>query len=757
MKFSKCLLSRSLRPFLLVSALCLSGVAHAQQVLALSPGLPPEAKLVTSAFATPNGGNLRIENLKINDANPSVVNLELRRTEVVSGSTEFIVIDDKGPRPYPLARSAHFSGSVQGQPNSYAFVAISPDGEIRIIIHKNEETIVNELLPITNESSGRVASRAVDHYKDFPEREFTCGADEKFLKENLIANITENSTERSSSSPIPPSQEIVTMRRADIIIDTDYEFFQKFGTESAAFTYITNLLAYISSKYQNEISTKFNLKQINVRSTSADPWTKTSTSEMLDELRTYWNNPANAAISRHHVHLISGKNVGGGIAYVNTLSPQYVGYAYGVSANILGNFNPSNPQVIWDSVVVAHEIGHAFGSGHTHTYDNPYVAPNPNIGGAIDCCYSDNSNGQCGTALGGAGRYGQLPGFGSITGGAAGQGNGTIMSYCHLLNGGMGNIAWTFGKDHVYGVNANRVPTVMTTQSQAYLPADTSGTFDLSVSKTAGGTVTSSPTGINCGVDCAESYAIGTNVTLTAVADAGYQFSGWAGACSGTGGCTVTMDGSKTVSATFTQTPKGTLSVAKIGTGNGTVTRIGGQLNCGSTCIETLQPGTTVNLIATADAGSTFAGWSSGTCSGTGSCAFTLNSNITVNATFNATSGGRTVTPLTATDIQGTSGSMLHYSVTVPENAKNLVIKISGGTGDADLYVKYNQTPTINSYDCRSNKPGNNETCTFQTPYAGTYSIMIRGESSFSGLTLSASYQEPPSNMTPIINLLLLN
>lgn len=740
-----------------MSALCLGGVAHAQQVLALSPGYPPEAKLVTSALTTPNGGSLRIENLKINDANPSIVNLDLRRTEVVSGSTDFIVIDDKGPHSYPLALSAHFSGTIQGQPDSYAFVAISPDGEIRTIIHKNEETIVNELLPITNESRGRVASRAVDHSKDFPEREFACGADEKFLKENLIEKITEKSTKRPSSSPIPPPQDILTMRRADIIIDTDYEFFQKFGTESAAFTYITNLLAYISSKYQNEISTKFNLKQIYIRSTSADPWTKTSTSDMLAELRAYWNNPTNAAISRHHVHLISGKNVGGGIAYVDTLSPQYVGYAYGVSANISGNFNPSNPQVIWDSVVVAHEIGHAFGSGHTHTYDNPYVAPNPNIGGAIDCCYSDNSNGQCGTTLGGAGRYGQLPGFGSITGGAAGQGNGTIMSYCHLLNGGMGNIAWTFGTNHIYGVNTSRVPTVMTTQSQTYLPVDSSGTFDLSVSKTAGGTVTSNPTGINCGVDCAESYAIGTNVTLTAIADAGYQFSGWAGACSGTGGCTVTMNGSKTVSATFAQTPQGTLSIAKIGTGGGTVARIGGQINCGSTCIETLQPGTTVNLVATADAGSIFAGWSGGACTGTGTCIFTLNGNATVNAMFNAASGGTTETPLTVTNIQGIAGSTIYYSINIPSNAKNLTIKIGGGSGDADLYVKYGQTPTTSSYDCRPYLVGNNESCSFPTPSTGTYYIMLRGFEPFSGTTLSASYQKKNIDITPIIMMMLLD
>ena len=96
---------------------------------------------------------------------------------------------------------------------------------------------------------------------------------------------------------------------------------------------------------------------------------------------------------------MSGKNVGGGIAYVGSLSSPTI--AYGVSAGLSGTFNASNPQDIWDSIVVAHEIGHAFGSSHTHTYDNPFIAPSPNTGGAIDCCYSDNGTGQCGVALAG--------------------------------------------------------------------------------------------------------------------------------------------------------------------------------------------------------------------------------------------------------------------------------------------------------------------------------------------------------------------
>jgi hypothetical protein len=749
--------------FLSISSITiLSGIAHAQQVLQLVPGKPHTEAMATTALNTKIGESLRIENLKIDDETPAVVNLQLRRSEVVSNATQYIVVDDKGSRTFPLATGAQFIGKLENQPDSEAFVTVSPDGEIRAIIHQGDNTLVNELLPERSAGGGKAISRLIDHQKDFVNKEFSCGVTPNFLRTDPVQR--QIGIDELLNAGRKNSQEILaekagSPRRADIIIDSDYELFQKLGTEAATFNYITNLLTYISSRYQAEVATRFNLKQIIVRTTSADPWTQTSTLNMLNELQAFWNSGANASVTRHHVHLMSGKNVGGGIAYVGSLSSPTI--AYGVSAGLSGTFNASNPQVIWDSIVVAHEIGHAFGSSHTHTYDNPFIAPSPNTGGAIDCCYSDNGTGQCGVALGGAGAYGFLPGISSISGGGAGQRNGTIMSYCHLLSGGMGNLAWTFGTDHPYGVNPGRVPTVMSDQAQSKLPLDASGTFDLTVSKSGTGTVTSSPAGINCGTDCTESLASGMVVTLTASPSLGYNFSGWAGDCSGTGTCTVTMNSAKNVIANFTATPTGVLSIAKIGTGSGTVTRTGGAINCGSTCTESLTPGSAVTLTASAAAGSTFAGWSGGTCAGTGSCAFTLNANTTVNAQFNLNSGGTTTTPLLQSNLSGSAGSTQSYSVTVPAGATNLTIRISGGTGDADLYVKFGQVPTTAFYDCRPYLAGNNETCLFPTPSAGTYYILLVGDESFSGVTLAASYQTSTTSnsfdITPIINLLLLD
>ncbi|OOG66029.1 peptidase [Rhodanobacter sp. B04] len=104
---------------------------------------------------------------------------------------------------------------------------------------------------------------------------------------------------------------------------------------------------------------------------------------------------------------------------------------------------------------------------------------------------------------------------------------------------------------------------------------------------------------------------------------------------------------------------------------------------------------------------------------------------------------GGTTTLQNGTPVTGLSGSAsqeLAYKITVPAGASNLVMAMSGGTGDADLYTKFGAAPTTTSYDCRPYLSGNNESCTVAAPQAGDYYIKVRGYSTFSGITLTASY-----------------
>ncbi|UXI67932.1 PKD domain-containing protein [Tahibacter amnicola] len=112
----------------------------------------------------------------------------------------------------------------------------------------------------------------------------------------------------------------------------------------------------------------------------------------------------------------------------------------------------------------------------------------------------------------------------------------------------------------------------------------------------------------------------------------------------------------------------------------------------------------------------------------------TTSRSVTV-STGNVLQNGVPVTGLSA----ATAGTVL-YTMNVPAGASNLVISTSGGTGDADLYVRFGAAPTTSTYDCRPYRTGNAETCTFATPSAGTYHIMLRGYQAFSGVTLSGSY-----------------
>ena len=153
------------------------------------------------------------------------------------------------------------------------------------------------------------------------------------------------------------------------------------------------------------------------------------------------------------------------------------------------------------------------------------------------------------------------------------------------------------------------------------------------------GTVTSTPNGIDCGATCAAGFDAGP-ITLTATPSAGSHFAGWSGACSGTGACTLTMDGDHAATATFEADPPPpagpeTLAVAKAGRGVGTVSSSPNGISCGSSCTFAFVHGATVTLSAAASAASRFAGWS-GACSGTATCSVAMSEARSVTATFDA-------------------------------------------------------------------------------------------------------------------------
>ena len=111
-------------------------------------------------------------------------------------------------------------------------------------------------------------------------------------------------------------------------------------------------------------------------------------------------------------------------------------------------------------------------------------------------------------------------------------------------------------------------------------------------------------------------------------------------------------------------------------------------------------------------------------------------------------SGGSTggTTPaggLALANLSGATGASLEHTITVPAGATDLVVRISGGTGDADLYLNHGSKGSDADFDCRPYQGGNEELCTVAAPAAGTWYISIKGYAAFSGLSLNASYTAP--------------
>jgi PKD repeat protein len=123
-----------------------------------------------------------------------------------------------------------------------------------------------------------------------------------------------------------------------------------------------------------------------------------------------------------------------------------------------------------------------------------------------------------------------------------------------------------------------------------------------------------------------------------------------------------------------------------------------------------------------------------------------ITKSVTVNVSSNVLQNGVTVSGLSAT-----TGNSLNYTMVVPAGASNLNFVMSGGTGDADLYVRFGSAPTDSAYDCRPYLSGNSESCPVSSPSAGTYYVRIKAYTSFSGVSLTGSYSTV-SNSPPTAN-----
>lgn len=106
-------------------------------------------------------------------------------------------------------------------------------------------------------------------------------------------------------------------------------------------------------------------------------------------------------------------------------------------------------------------------------------------------------------------------------------------------------------------------------------------------------------------------------------------------------------------------------------------------------------------------------------------------------------------TPVTG--LSDAIGGQKFFKLVVPSGQSTLTFTTSGGTGDVDLYTKLGVRPTLSSYDCRPYVNGNGETCTVNSPAAGTYYVLLNAYSAYSGVTLTGTYSGVVDDGVPVL------
>ncbi len=352
-----------------------------------------------------SSGKVRVEGFPV--APGALATLVLERFEVVTADARVTVSGPDGETSLPFPAIAHFSGKIEGAPASSVYLSAQRDALFAYVRLQD-----GGLAYVGPAASG---SDFVVRTADSPANELSLSQPWACATEELPAAL------KALAEPAFPAPQasLAGLKQAAVRVETDYELYAKHGSADALATWVATLYGAINVVYERDLALHLALAEVHVWSGGAgtDPYVSTNTRTQLDEVGDWWHaNRPMGTYPRAMVHFLSGKAASGGIAWLSVLCSGdfasgggHWGGAYGVT-----QVNGTYPLGNWDQFATAHEMGHNAGSQHTHCYSPP-----------IDQCYSGESGCYVGPE--------SVP-----------LGGGTIMSYCHTLPGGYGNINLAF-------------------------------------------------------------------------------------------------------------------------------------------------------------------------------------------------------------------------------------------------------------------------------------------------------------------------
>jgi hypothetical protein len=327
---------------------------------------------VQLAAAAPVGGTLRLENVQVAETGEAAT-FALERFQVFADDAEITLHGDGGRTTVlPAPKNTYFRGTVEGEPGSRVFLAVLAGGATQGIVSRAGESYLIGG-DITDRASTPAPAlgeplemRRIDPLmlKAAKGEGFACGDEQLPQRPQPFEALTlAGGGEAPAPTPKAATGSLPGFT-ARVAIETDFEFYSLFNNSTNATNYVGNLLGYSSTIYINEINTSLLVQSVSLWTTSSDPWTQTgSTLCGLMEFGRYWN-LNRTGTSRTIAHFMSGKGLGGGIAWIGVLcsggfntsancpgipTDANWGGGYGFTASLSGQFNINNPTVMWTS------------------------------------------------------------------------------------------------------------------------------------------------------------------------------------------------------------------------------------------------------------------------------------------------------------------------------------------------------------------------------------------------------------------------
>jgi hypothetical protein len=356
-------------------------------------------------FRAAGGGHLSVP-----DAAGATLEMDLEPYALMSDDAILSYTDATGRHPFHSDLSL-FRGKVTGEDGSFAVVSMGESGVIGIVQRGDRRWTLSPVQAAAGPNAAGVGVHALAPEGSLAEvaSRFQCGIN---ATNEAEYGLTDQAPAAAGRGATPYATQLNGVRfDLRLAVDCDYEIYGvKFGGNlSTATAYIQTVLGTVNLIYERDIEATLKLVYLNFWTTSGDPYTQSTTGAELSEFKSYWL-AANGSIVSNYQHLLSGRGLGGGIAFLDAVCS---GNGYGVSAIDCVYTYPTTTST-WDITVVAHELGHNTGSPHTHSCT--WITEGRIPSGTID---------SCATAEGSCASYSpHLPPL-----------PGTIMSYCHLLGG----------------------------------------------------------------------------------------------------------------------------------------------------------------------------------------------------------------------------------------------------------------------------------------------------------------------------------